>query len=132
MWVIAQSVQLEPVQRLPLAYGWTTHRAIEAHIMRSYTEPVAKRTGVRRDLARLLRAVDTRYTYEAAATLRGFEKPALVLWAADDMLFPHEHGRRLAERLPQGSYEEIPESRTFIPEDQPGRLGSRLRRFLEP
>ncbi len=35
-------------------------------VMRSFTDPIRKNAGVRRDLARLLRAVDTRYTYEAA------------------------------------------------------------------
>ena len=61
--------------------------------------------GVRRDLQRLLRAVDTRYTFEAAEALRGFDKPALVLWADGDKIFPREHGRRLAELLPQGRFE---------------------------
>ena len=56
---------------------------------------------MRRDLQRLLRAVDTRYMFEAAEALRGFDKPALVLWAEDDKLFPLDHGRRLAELLPR-------------------------------
>jgi len=132
LWAIARAVQWRPVHRSPLAYGWTTHRPIEPRIMRSYTGPVAREAGVRRDLRRLLRAVDTRYTYEAADALRGFDAPALVLWAADDRLFPHEHGRRLADLLPSGRYEEIADSRTFIPEDQPARLSARVAQFLGP
>jgi pimeloyl-ACP methyl ester carboxylesterase len=130
MWLVSRAVQLRPVQRSPLAYGWVTHRPIEPAITRSFTEPVVRDEGIRRDLTRLLRAVDTRYTYEAADALRTFERPALVLWAADDKLFPHDHGRRLAERLPAASYEEIADSRTFIPEDQPERLAERLAAFL--
>jgi pimeloyl-ACP methyl ester carboxylesterase len=130
MWLVARAVQLGAVQRSPLAYGWATRRPIEPRIMQSFTKPVARHAGVRRDLTRLLRAVDTRYTYEAADALRSFERPSLVLWAADDKLFPHEHGRLLAERLPAGSYEEIADSRTFIPEDQPERLAERTARFL--
>ena len=72
----------------------------------------------------------TRYTYEAAGALRGFDKPALVLWAEGDKIFPREHGRRLAELLPQGRFELVPDSRTFIPEDQPERLALRVREFL--
>jgi pimeloyl-ACP methyl ester carboxylesterase len=94
------------------------------------TEPVRKSAGVRRDLARLLRAVDTRYTYEAAEALRRFDKPALVVWAAEDKLFPLEHGRRLAELLPQGRFETVARSRTFIPEDQPELLSSIIGDFL--
>ena len=98
--------------------------------MRSYTDPVRTIPGVRRDLARLLRAVDTRYTCQAAEALRAFDRPALVAWAAEDRLFPLEHGRRLAELLPRGSFVTVPDSRTFIPEDQPERLASLVRDFL--
>jgi pimeloyl-ACP methyl ester carboxylesterase len=98
--------------------------------MRSYTEPVRTNPGVRRDLTRLLRAVDTRYTYEAAESLRGFDRPALVLWADGDKIFPREHGRRLAELLPQGRFELVPDSRTFISEEQPERLATRVRDFV--
>jgi pimeloyl-ACP methyl ester carboxylesterase len=130
MWLVARAVQLRPIRRSPLGYGWVTRRPIEQAIMRSFTQPVARNSGVRRDLTRLLRAVDTRYTHEAADALSTFDRQSLVLWAADDKLFPRDHGRRLAERLPAGSYEEIPDSRTFIPEDQPERLATRVARFL--
>jgi pimeloyl-ACP methyl ester carboxylesterase len=99
-------------------------------VMRSYTGPVRTNAGVRRDLMRLLRAVDTRYTHEAAESLWGFDKPALVVWAADDKLFPLEHGRRPAEFLRQGRFEIVPDSRTFIPEEQPERLAAIVREFL--
>ena len=98
--------------------------------MDSYTRPIRTIAGVREDLRRLLLAVDTRYTHEAAESLRGFDEPALVLWAEDDKLFPREHGKRLADLLPQGRFEIIPDSRTFIPEEQPGRLAARVRDFL--
>jgi pimeloyl-ACP methyl ester carboxylesterase len=130
MWLVAWSAQFKLVQRLPTAYGWVTSKPIEDTIMRSYTDPVRTNPGVRRDLARLLRAVDTRYTYEAAEGLRGFDKPALVLWAESDKIFPREHGRRLAALLPQGRFELIPDTRTFIPEEQPARLAERVRDFI--
>jgi pimeloyl-ACP methyl ester carboxylesterase len=129
MWLVAWSAQFKLIQRLPTAYGWVTSKPIEEAIMRSYTDPVRMNRSVRRDLTRLLRAVDTRYTYEAAEALRGFDKPALVLWAQDDKIFPREHGRRLAELMPQGQFELMPDSRTFIPEEQPDRLAERVREF---
>lgn len=99
-------------------------------IMRSYTDPVRTNARVRADLARLLRAVDARDTYAAAEGLRGFDKPALVLWAADDKLFPRAHGRRLAELLPQGRFATIASSRTFVPEEQPEHLATMCAEFL--
>jgi pimeloyl-ACP methyl ester carboxylesterase len=130
LWLVAALVQIRAVQRTPTAYGWTTRRPIDPAIMRSYTEPVYRNAGVRRDLARLLRAVDTRYTFEAAEGLREFDGPALVVWAEDDRLFPREHGRRLAELLPQGRFLTIADSRTFIPEEQPERLAAIVEEFV--
>ena len=130
LWLIAAAVQFRWVQRLRIAYGWATYDPIEPEIMRSYTENVLRNRGVRRDLARLLRAVDTRYTFEAANALRRFDKPALVAWAAGDKLFPIEHGRQLAAMLPRGRFTQIPDSRTFIPEEEPERLAALVRGFL--
>jgi pimeloyl-ACP methyl ester carboxylesterase len=128
--LVARAVQWQPVQRTPTAYGWTTRQPIDPAIMDSYTSHIAAEPGVLRDLRRLLLAVDTRYTHEAAAALPRFDKPALVIWADDDKLFPREHGRRLAELLPQGRFLLIDDSRTFIPEEQPERLVGMIRDFL--
>ena len=130
MWLVGWTVRFTFVQRMPTAYGWVTQRPVDPAIMRSYTGPIRTQAGVRRDLQRLLRAVDTRYTFEAAESLRGFDKPALVLWAEGDKIFPREHGRRLAELLPQGRFEIVSDSRTFIPEDQPAKLTAAVREFL--
>jgi pimeloyl-ACP methyl ester carboxylesterase len=130
MWLVGWTVRFTFVQRMPTAYGWVTQRPVDPAIMRSYTGPIRTQAGVRRDLQRLLRAVDTRYTFEAAESLPGFDKPALVLWAEGDKIFPREHGRRLAELLPQGRFEIVSDSRTFIPEDQPAKLTTAVREFL--
>jgi pimeloyl-ACP methyl ester carboxylesterase len=102
---------------------------VDPAIMRSYTTPIRANPGMRRDLQRLLLAVDTRYTFEAAESLRDFDKPALLLWADGDKIFPREH-KRLAELLPQGRFDMVRDSRTFIPEDQPERLVAAIRSFL--
>jgi pimeloyl-ACP methyl ester carboxylesterase len=130
MDLVAWSIRFEAVQRLPTAYGWVTSRPIEAEIMRSYTDPVRTIRGVRRDLASLLRAVDTRHTHEAAEALPTFDKPALVLWADGDKIFPREHGRRLANLLPRARFELVKDSRTFIPEEQPEALALLVRGFM--
>ena len=130
-WMAAQSMALKPVQRMPIAYGWATSAPIEKTIMESYTGPLRHNAAIRRDFRRVIRAVDNRYTREAADGLGSFDRPALVAWAAEDKFFPVEHGRRLADLLPQGRFELIPEARAFIPEDQPQRLARVVREFLE-
>lgn len=129
-WIVAYTAQFKAIQRLPTAYGFVTSRAMPADIMRSYTDPVRLNSQVRRDFRRMLRAVNTKYTFEAAARLTNFDKPALVLWAENDKIFPRDHGRRLAQLLPQGRFELITHSRTFIPEDQPDLLVAAIENFL--
>ena len=129
-WIVAYTARFKPIQRLPTAYGFVTSRPMPVDIMRSFTDPIRLNPGVRRDFRRMLRAVDTKYTFEAAARLTGFDKPALVLWAENDKIFPREHGRRLAGLLPRGEFKLIPDSRTFIPEDQPELLAAAIEDFL--
>lgn len=130
MWLVTWTVQFTFFQRLPTAYGYATGEALDPSIMRSYTWHMHHNAGVRRDLRRMLAAVDTRFMFEASEGLQAFDKPALVIWGEDDRLFPREHGERLAELLPQGSFELIPGSRTFVPEMQPAALASRILEFL--
>jgi pimeloyl-ACP methyl ester carboxylesterase len=66
---------------------------------------------------------------EAAERLGSFDRPALVVWASQDRVMPPEHGRRLAELLPQGRLVEIPDSYTLIPLDQPAPLAEAIRQF---
>jgi pimeloyl-ACP methyl ester carboxylesterase len=130
MWLVTLSAQFRFFQRLPTAYGWVTSEPMPPDVMRSYTRPMHHNPGVRRDIRRMLRAVSTDYTYEAARGLRSFDKPALVLWAGGDKIFPREHGRKLAELLPQGRFAIVPDCRTFIPEEQPLALADRIHEFL--
>ena len=131
LWLLSQTMRLRLFQRLPIAYGWATHAPIEPAIMESFLGSLRSNAGVRRDFAALLRGADARDCRQASEALSGFDKPALVTWAADDRFFPREHGQRLAELLPQGRFELIERSRTFIPEDNPARLVELVREFLE-
>jgi pimeloyl-ACP methyl ester carboxylesterase len=66
----------------------------------------------------------------ATERLRDFDRPTLVAWASEDRVMPPEHGRRLAELLPQGRLVEIADSYTLIPLDQPGELAGAMREFV--
>jgi pimeloyl-ACP methyl ester carboxylesterase len=122
LFMLGQAVRFKPIQRLPIAYGWATHKPIEPAIMRSYTANFRTRRGVRADLARVLKSARTRDMEHASRSVSNFTKPAKVVWAADDRFFPIEHGRALADLMPNASFELIENSRTFIPEDQPEKL----------
>ena len=116
------------MRRLPIAFGWLSMRgdAATARWMR----PMLHRAEIRRDTVRMLRAVDGGAVAEATAALPSFHRPALVVWAAEDRVMPLEHGRRLAELLPDARLVEVPDSYTLVPLDQPASLAGAVREFV--
>jgi pimeloyl-ACP methyl ester carboxylesterase len=84
---------------------------------------------VRRDTAKVLSGISSRYTVEAAEQLRSFDRPVLLAWASEDRVFPLREAERLLADLQQGRLELIEDSYTFTPEDQPGRLAELIAEF---
>ncbi|WP_433058132.1 alpha/beta fold hydrolase [Dactylosporangium sp. CS-033363] len=121
-----QQMRLRPMRRLPIAFGWLT-RCGDA-VTRGWMEPLLSTPGIAADTVRVLRSIfrDRSVLVRAASELRGYDRPALVVWAAQDRVMPPEHGRRLAELLPQGRLVEVADTDTLIPLDQPGRLAELL------
>ncbi|MFJ6079882.1 alpha/beta fold hydrolase [Streptomyces sp. NPDC092369] len=124
-----QQMRLKTIRRLPVAFGWLTRRGDAATLR--WSRPVMEQTDIRRDTVRALRAAaaDTKILSRAAERLPAFKRPALVVWASEDRVMPPEHGRRLAELLPQGRLVEVEDSYTLIPLDQPDRLAQLIREF---
>ncbi|GAA3216661.1 alpha/beta hydrolase [Dactylosporangium siamense] len=122
-----QQMRLKPMRRLPLAFGWLTKRG-DATTAR-WIRPVLDVPGIAVDTVRVLRAAfaDRDLLVRAAAGLPGFDRPAAVVWAAGDRVMPPDHGRRLADLLPQGHLVEVPDSYTLIPLDQPALLAKVVR-----
>jgi pimeloyl-ACP methyl ester carboxylesterase len=52
-----------------------------------------------------------------------------VLWASEDKVMPPEHGRRLAEIIPNARYSEVDDAYTLLPLDQPDRVAEHLTSF---
>jgi pimeloyl-ACP methyl ester carboxylesterase len=125
-----QPLRLRPLRRLPLAFGWLTKRPnSDPEVEDAWVRAFFTRRETRRDVARILRAIDDRYTQEAAEKLRSFDKPVLIAWATEDKVFPLEHAHKLADLLPNARVEEIADSYSFVPEDQPERLAELIRDF---
>jgi pimeloyl-ACP methyl ester carboxylesterase len=124
--------RFDRLRRLPITYGHLSKRPVPREVMDRWFGPVTSQRKVRRDLRKyvLSAARGRRELLDAAEGLRSFERPALVLWAAEDRLMPIEHGPRLAELLPQGRLVKIADSRTLISEDQPGELAAHMRELL--
>jgi pimeloyl-ACP methyl ester carboxylesterase len=124
--------RFDRLRRLPMTYGPMSKRPIPREVMDRWFGPIAENREIRRDLRKYVisAAQGRRDLLAAAETLRSFDRPALVAWASEDRLMPREHGRRLAELLPQGRLVEIEDSYTLIPEDQPAVLAASLRELM--
>jgi pimeloyl-ACP methyl ester carboxylesterase len=128
-WVLVQSLRLPGVTQLPIAYGWLTHQPLPREVMQSYITPARQRE-IRRDLNKVARSLDARYTLEAGEKLRSFDGPSLIAWGGDDRFFPRRLAEQLARELPRTQLEVIEGARTFVPEDAPGRLGELIAKFV--
>ncbi len=132
LYLLSQSLRSPLIQRLPIAFGRLTERPIPAEIMRSYTEPLRRIGGVRRDFAALVRAISTRFTEEAARGLTSFPRPTLIVWARERRrFFPIQYAHRLADALPNARLEFLDDTGAFVTEDQPVALAGLIQAFLQ-
>jgi pimeloyl-ACP methyl ester carboxylesterase len=129
IWAIAQPLRMTALRHSPIGFGWLAKKGIPAEQTRSWLRPLLKDRGVRRDTRKLLKGAGPRHTQEAAQRFGQFDKPVLVAWATEKDFFPTEYAERLAHDFPKGRLERIEDSWTFVPEDQPERLGRLIAEF---
>lgn len=109
-------------------YGKLAHRDID-QLVKEWVKPALRDSAVAEDLRQLTKSLNQQTSLDAGARLRGFTKPALVAWSVDDLFFPIEDGRRLAEVLPKSRFELIDGARTYSMIDQPDRLADLVAEF---
>lgn len=131
MLLAAQALRLAWVRDLPIVFGRLSKRPLERDLADSFIEPARRSRGVRRDLAEVLRRVDSSFTLEAARELREFSRPVLIAWAEDGRIFPRDHGERLAELFPDARFALVEDACAYVPEDRPDRLAELIDRFME-
>jgi pimeloyl-ACP methyl ester carboxylesterase len=99
-------------------------------MLRDWFAPFIHDQRVRQDLRSYCLSVPLDSGRNWSAGLVSFDKPALVVWAPEDQIMPPEHGRRLADLLPDGRLVEITDSYTVVPLDQPKQLADAIRAFV--
>ena len=96
----------------------------------AYFNQFLQDSAVRSDLSRFLAAVSNRDTLVAAAAFPQFNRPVLIAWGERDFIFPARIARRLQRDFPNAELQFIPNSRAFVPEDQPERLAELIAHFV--
>jgi pimeloyl-ACP methyl ester carboxylesterase len=110
LFLAMQAMRLRPLRRLPIAYGWLAKRPLPDQLVDRWLRPLQTQRGVRRDLRKYATSARRRQLLEVCERLRSFSRPALVVWTPEDRVQRPEHGRRLADLLPDGRLVEIPDS----------------------
>jgi pimeloyl-ACP methyl ester carboxylesterase len=118
-----------PAVRQSVARALAKH-PVSDEMLRDWFRPFARDARVRQDLRTYCLSVPLDSGRNWSSGLAEFEKPALVVWAPEDQMMPAEHGRQLADLLPDGRLVEIEDSYTLVPLDQPQRLAGALRSFI--
>ena len=122
-------MRFAPLRRLPNAYGRLIKRDFAGAPTREWVNPYLTDKGIRRDVIKVLKGIDPKYTFEAAEKLRTFDRPTMLAWAVEDRFFKLSFAERLAETIKGAKLERIQDSYTFVSEDQPEQLAHLIEAF---
>jgi pimeloyl-ACP methyl ester carboxylesterase len=103
------------------------HRRLEPEEEFAYFTPLIRFSGVRHDLTKAVRGISNRYTLEAAHSFHNFNKPVLIVWGENDPVFYYDFADRLTKSFPNARLERVPQSRGFVPKDQPELLAQLIK-----
>jgi pimeloyl-ACP methyl ester carboxylesterase len=124
------SLRIPALRRLPMTYGWMSKSPISNAVFTRWLDAYLADRRVRADVRRMMSGVDRRELVAAADRLTGFDRPALVVWAAEDRVMPVEHASRLVELLPSARLAMVDDSYTLIPLDRPRLLADLIAGFV--
>lgn len=115
------------VRELPVAFGLLVKHPLDRQVSDSYALPCLRDPGVLRDTAKAMAGASTAAVHRAGARLiESWERPALLVWSAEDPVFPIEHARRYTAALPDAELVEIGDAYSFTPEDQPAAVAAAI------
>jgi pimeloyl-ACP methyl ester carboxylesterase len=119
--VLTEQMRLKPLRHSPLGFGLLMVNP-DPQLTASWLEPCRTDVRIRRDLARLLRAVAKTDLTDVSTRLSRFTKPVTVVWGQRDRCFTPSLGRRLAALFPNSTLIEVPHARTFVSLDSPASV----------
>ncbi|WP_441957618.1 alpha/beta fold hydrolase [Mycolicibacterium houstonense] len=119
----AQAMRIPVVRRR--AFEGLAHANIDA-FTREWVRTALSNPAIIEDLRQFSLSLRTEVTTAVAARLPEFDKPTLVAWSADDLLFELGDGKRLADIIPNARFEVIDGARTYSMVDRPDRLADLL------
>lgn len=127
MFLLSAPFRVEALARR--AFAPFAKTKIPNDLVASWMQPAKTDSGVLRDAAKVTAGMNKRYTLQAAEKLRGSQLPIRLLWAPGDKYFPISYAERLAGEAGNAEIVQIPDSKTFVPLDQPARAAEEIADF---
>lgn len=130
VWLAMRQLRIGWLRRQRLMFGMMSKKPVPQQIAETWVDAGLADKAVRRDLVKYCRTrFDGDDLIRATHRLAEFDRPALVLWT-DNPVMPAEHGRRLAELIPQGRLQTIDDAYVLVMLDQPERTADAIGQFL--
>ncbi len=130
LFMAAQTLRVGWLSRLPITFGRMAKRPIPAEVRTSWVAGLRSDRAIRRDTRKYITTSDNDGLNEAARLLATFPHPTLVLWGSEERVMPVEHGRRLAEIIPDARLVELDDCATLMPLDRPAAVAEHLAAFV--
>nr|WP_298897655.1 alpha/beta hydrolase [uncultured Altererythrobacter sp.] len=132
-WGMAKAMyHLEGLRQGQGSFGGFTRNPMPPEMTRTFVEPLAAKSGVRRDAAKMMRGMDKALTLALPAELQDAGVPVLIVWGEDDHLFPLDLGRRLRDAIGDTArIVEIPQAKAFVMWDAPAECARAVSNFLD-
>jgi pimeloyl-ACP methyl ester carboxylesterase len=129
---LAAMLEDKNVYRSPQALGpaYENSAAVTDATIDTYLQPHVRTPQRTLDLARFVNAFDNEHTVLIEPQLRALKKPALIVWADDDVYFDVKWSQWLEKTLPGPSRRAVLHgARLFFPEERSQQFNHELRVF---
>jgi pimeloyl-ACP methyl ester carboxylesterase len=130
-FLMAQLFKVKPLLKTSMVLGLLSHTLSKEELSTLYIQPFIHDKGVRADFTKVVKGWSSTYTIQAAEKLTSFTKPVLVIWGANDKLFPVELGKRVSAIFKDARFELVENALTYVQEDQPEEFARKLVYFIQ-
>lgn len=129
--IVLRQLRIPALRRAPFVYGRMARFPVPDDMMNAWTEPALRNPAIGRDARKYGRKLPAKRQLVAdTEQLRNFTGRSLVVWSSAGRTMPREHGRRLAQLLPDARLVEIDDAYVLSMLDQPAVVAKELGNFL--
>ncbi|NLR93812.1 alpha/beta fold hydrolase [Flammeovirga agarivorans] len=132
LWTMSKLFQYKPSLKWDLSFGLLSNALNPEELYEHYAKHFVADDLIRENFKRLVLGWNPKYTEKAAADLKEFNKPVLILWGMDDLdMFPLELGERIRNIFPNVEFVKIENAKTYVQEDNPQDFVENIHQFLD-